>query len=167
VVRKILPFLLFSILAFSQADLAQQTKIIKELIPNATRVGLVYNPSTNIDSYIQEIVAETGVRVVKAPVTSIREVSQAVRSLDRYDVNFILLLEERTVTSNNSIKFVVKQTVKKKIPVFTTAGNALSAGAYGQLVQEGGYWRIKINGKVAGRFDITVPEGNDKFTIEE
>ncbi len=166
-VRKLLPLLLFTTLAFAQSDLAQQTKIIKELMPDATRVGLVYSPSVDVDIFISEIVAETGIRVVKAPVQSIREVSQAIRSLDRYEVNFILLLEERIVTSNNSIKFVVKQTVKKKIPVFTTAGNALNAGAYGQLVQEAGSWRIKINGKVASRFDIVIPEGSDKFTIEE
>ena len=166
--RKLIPFFLIACGAFAQMDdLSSQILVIKQLSPEFTRFGILYNPNqASIDAQIQNASINTGIVAIKSPVKSIREISGAVRSLGKFDVDFIFLYEDKIVTGNNSIKFVVKQTVKKKIPVFTTADNAFKGGAYGQLVQQEGQWRLKINGKVQSLFEITVPDSN-QFIIEE
>ena len=151
----------------AQTDLNTHVRLLKQLMPDATRIGLIHNSGVNVDAAVQRATSETGIRVIKAPVRTIRDIAQAIRSLDRYEVNLVILVEERIVTSNNSIKFVVKQTVKKKIPVFSTAPNALSAGAYGRFYQDQGSWRIEINGKMMNRYDVQIPEGSDRFKIGE
>ena len=167
VFRKFIPLLFFSTFALAQDDLAFQVKLIKELMPDATRVGLLFNPTTDVDSMIMRAIQETGIKVIKSPIASVRDVATAVRNLDRYDVDFVIMVEERVVTSNNAIKYVVKQTVKKKIPVFTTSDNALTAGALGRLVNATGKWQMQVNGKVIRLFDITVPDANEDFTLEQ
>ena len=167
VLRKLIPLLFFSTFVHAQDDLAFQVKLIKELLPDATRVGLLFNPTQDVDGLINRAVAETGIKVIKSPIASVRDVAKAVRNLSRYDVDFVIMVEERIVTSNNAIKYVVKQTVKKKIPVFTTSDNAMKAGACGHLVNATGKWQMKVNGKVVSRFDITVPDSNADITLEQ
>jgi putative ABC transport system substrate-binding protein len=149
-------------------DLAAQLRIIKDLIPNSTRLGVLYNPGRpNIDALISNASQDTGLVVVKSPVENTRDMTNAVRSLSKYDVDFIFMIEDKTVTGVGAIKFVVKQTMRKKIPVFTISANAFKGGAYGWIVENGSSWRIKINGSVQERFDITVPDNSALFTIEE
>ncbi len=167
VLRKFLPLLFISTCVMAQDDLAHHVKLIKQLMPDATRVGILFNPNTEIDGLINRAVQETGIKIIKSPIASVRDVSTAVRNLDRYDVDFVIMIEERVVTSNNAIKYVVKQTVKKKIPVFTTSENAMSAGACGHLVNGAGTWQMKVNGKVVRLFDITVPDSNANITLEQ
>ena len=165
--RKFLPILLFSGLAFGQVDLPAQVRLVKTLVPGTTKIALFFNPSEGgIDAVINQAAQENGVQIVKAPVKSIREVSATIRNLGRYGVDSVIILDQNVVSSDNAIKFVVKSTVKKKTPVFTPSVNAMNAGAYGQFVKDGSRWRIRINGKVAGRFDVTVPEGDDQFYID-
>ena len=165
--HKFLPILLFSGLAFGQADLPAQVRLVKTLVPSTTKIALFFNPGEGgIDAVINQAAQENGVQIVKAPVKSIREVSATIRTLARYNVDGVIILNQNVVSSSNAIKFVVKSTVKKKTPVFTASENGMNAGAYGQFVKEGTRWRLKINGKVSGRFDITPPEGDDQFFIE-
>jgi ABC-type uncharacterized transport system substrate-binding protein len=147
-------------------ELSPQIQLVQKLMPDATRLGLIYNPNSNINNAIQTATRETGMRIITAEVQSIRDMAKAVRSLDRYDVDFIILVEERVTSGATAVKFVVKQAVKKKTPVYTTADVALSAGALGQFIQVQGKWKVRINGKVLNRFDIQLPESED-FIIEE
>ena len=63
VFRKFIPLLFFSTFALAQDDLAFQVKLIKELMPDATRVGLLFNPTTDVDSMIMRAIQETGIKV--------------------------------------------------------------------------------------------------------
>ena len=165
--RNFLPILLFSGLAFGQADLPAQVRLVKTLVPSATKVALFFNPGEGgIDAIVTQAASENGIQIVKAPVKSIREVSATIRNLGRYNVDAVIILNQNVVSSANAIKFVVKSTVKKKTPVFTPSESAMSAGAFGQFVKDGTRWKVKINGKVSGRFDVAVPEGDDQFFIE-
>jgi hypothetical protein len=169
VFQKLIPLLLFTTAVFGQTtELSRQIALIKELAPDFTRFGILYNPSmSNVDNEIQQVTMETGVMAIKSPVKSIREISDAVRALAKYDVNFIFLYEDKIVTGPNSIKFVVKQTVRKQIPVFTTAEDGFKGGAFGRPVKDGDNWILKINSKVLSLFTIKVPENNIHFVIEE
>lgn len=147
-------------------DLAGQLRVIKDLIPASSRLGMLYNPSRpNIEALISNASQDTGLVVVKSPVKSARDMTAAIRSLSKYEVDFIFMIDDKTVTGTRTIKFVVKQTMRRKIPVFTVSPNAFEGGAYGWLVENGSSWRIKINGKVQDRFDISIPE-NANFVVE-
>ncbi len=151
-------------------DLAEQFLILKQLDPNATRIGLLYHPERSGSAFEQEILKATqdsGLLIIKSPVRSVRDVAKAVRALDPYEVDMVYMAEDRIVTGVSAIKFVVKYTVKKRIPVLTADEKAFQGGAYGLFFKSGARWILKINGKVQGRFDLQIPENNDRFTIEE
>ena len=169
VIKKLMPILIMlgSTSAFAQTyDLAGQLRIIKDLIPGSAKMGMLYNPTRpNVDALITNASQETGMSVIKAPVATARDMTNALRSLAKYDVDFIFMIEDKTVTGPQTIKFVVKQTMSKKIPVFTTSPNSFKGGGYGWLVENGSAWQIKINGNVRDRFDITIPE-DGRFVVE-
>ena len=167
--RILVPLFLLSLGASAQiGDLSEHVSLIKQLVPNSTRFGVFYNPNDgSIDGQVAKATQDTGIQAVKSPIKSIREVSSSVRSMAKYQVDFIVLIEDKVVTGKNAIKFVVKQTVKKKIPVFTVSEAAFSGGALGQFVNNGGKWQVKINGKLLPKFDISVPDGSDQFIIVE
>jgi len=155
--------------AFAQTgDLADQFLLIRQLAPDATRIGLLYNPEqAGIEAEILDATQQSGLLIIKAPIKSLRDTATAVRALSPYDVDLIYLYDDRLVTGVTSIKFVVRGTVKKGVPVLTPSENAFRGGAYGQFVKTGGQWRLKVNGQVRDRFDLKIPEGSDKFIIEE
>jgi ABC-type uncharacterized transport system substrate-binding protein len=150
-----------------QYDLAAQFRIIKDLMPESTRLGILFNPrQPNIEALISNASTDTGFVVIKAPIARSREMTAAVRSLVRYDVDFIYMVEDRTVTGTSSIRFVVRQSSGDRIPVFTMSPNAFKGNAFGWIVPNGSSWRIKINGKTVGDYDVDVPD-NALFSIEE
>jgi len=166
-IRKAVAILIFSSMAFAQhPELSEQFRLILSLLPSSTRVGIVYNPSDETAlTAVEKAAQDSGIRAYTVEVKTIRDISTAVRSLSQYDVDFVFLMEDRSVTGTNAIRFVVKQVSKSKTPVFTTSDNAFKGNAFGWLVQNGSSWKIKINGKTLSDFDITVPEGN-QFSIE-
>ncbi len=171
VVRKLIVVMLLlgsSLASAQEYELAAQIRIVKDLLPHSTRLGILYNPARpNIDALISNASQDTGLLMVKSPVRNTRDMTNAVRSLAKYQVDFIFLVEDKTVTGTSSIKFVVKQTMRRKIPVFSTSANAFSGGAFGWVVADGSSWRIKINGNVSSRFEVAIPENSALFTIEE
>ena len=147
-------------------DLAGQLRIIKDLLPASSRLGMLYNPSRpNIEALITNASQDTGLVVIKSPVKTARDMTAAIHALARYELDFIFMIEDKTVTGTQTIKFVVKQTMRKGIPIFTTDASAFDGGAYGWLVENGSSWRIKINGNVRDKFDITIPESAN-FVVE-
>lgn len=165
----ILGLLAFAALSsFGQnSDLTGQFQVVKDLIPASTRLGVLYNPGTpNIEALISNASASSGLLAVKAPVKSARDMTPAIRSLAKYKVDFIIMIDDKTVTGAQSIKFVVKQTMRGKVPVFTASPNASKGGAYGQLVLNGNAWQVKINSKVKDRFNIAIPD-DGRFVLED
>ena len=149
-------------------DLVPQFLLIKELLPQSSRVGILFNPRVSgINDQILNAASAAGLQAVKAPIKSIREVSGAIRSLSQYKVDFIYLHEDKVISGATAIKFVVKQTVKKKVPVFSSAHTVFSGGAFGRLVKSGEGWQLHINGKVKNLFPIAIPENTKKFVIKD
>ena len=165
-IRKSFFLIFFSSLGLAQqADLPQQFRLILSLLPESTRVGILHPPDNSALNAVQKAAQDTGIRAYTAEVKTIRDISQACRSLNQYEVDFVFLIEDRSVTGTNAIRFVVKQMNKRQIPVFTTSDNAFKGNAFGWLVQNGSAWKIKINTKTRSRFNIEIPESN-KFSIE-
>ncbi len=148
-------------------DLAGQLRIIRDLLPNSARLGMLYNPSRpNIEALISNASQDTGLVIIKSPVANARDMTNAVRALTKYNVDFIFMIDDKVITGAQTIKFVVKQTMNEKVPVFTTSENAFPGGAFGWLIENGSSWRIKINGNIRDKFNITIPNDTSKFVIE-
>ncbi|MDJ0838674.1 MAG: ABC transporter substrate binding protein [Acidobacteriota bacterium] len=165
-IRRLFP-LVFAVAALAQGDLSKQLSLCKDLLPEATRCGILFNSGDQrAPGLISMASQESGLTIVQAPVKSIREISSAMRQLvNQFDVDFIVILDDRVIAGPNAIKFVVKQTVKKKKPVFTSSDNALKSGAFGKFARKGGDWILQINGKVQNLFDITIPDGNVRYAV--
>lgn len=161
-------FLFGTVSSFAQTyDLAGQLRIIHDLLPASSRLGMLYNPSRpNIEAQIANASQTTGLVIIKSPVASARDMTNAIRALTKYDVDFIFMIDDKVVTGSQTIKFVVKQTMNEKVPVFTTSENAFTGGAYGWLIENGSSWRIKINSNIRDKFDITIPNDTSKFVVE-
>ena len=96
----------------------EQIKLVKELVPQAERVGILYN-SGEINSKIQvdiakEIVEDLGMTLVEAAVSNSNEVSQATQSL-MGRVDAIYVPTDNTIVS--SIGAVIKAANENNIPV--------------------------------------------------
>lgn len=108
----------------------EQIKLVKELVPQAERVGILYN-SGEINSKIQvdiakEIVEDLGMTLVEAAVSNSNEVSQATQSLmGRVDV--IYVPTDNTIVS--SIGAVIKAANENNIPVIGSERGQVDAGA--------------------------------------
>jgi ABC-type uncharacterized transport system substrate-binding protein len=165
-----LTVLLTGMSAYGQ-DMTQyiRLQLINEMVPNSAKFGFIYTGAQ--DDFESELAIATnrmGIVAVKAPISSIRDVAQAIRFLiAKHKVDFIWLEESSVVTSKSTMKFVVKQAVKKGVPVFTTASDAFDSGALGRLEGSGEDWTVKLNGKVLDLFQVQIPQGNDKYVIEE
>jgi putative ABC transport system substrate-binding protein len=108
----------------------EQIKLVKELVPQAERVGILYN-SGEINSKIQvdiakELVEDLGMTLVEAAVSNSNEVSQATQSL-MGRVDAIYVPTDNTIVS--SIGAVIKAANENNIPVIGSERGQVDAGA--------------------------------------
>lgn len=167
---KLLPLVVFSVYSFAQTeDIGDHLAMIKQLMPEATRLGVLYNQRSDpgVDQALAIGAAKTGLRVFKVSVESIRDISGAMRALRQHDVDLMYLVDDRIITASNSIKFVVKYTVKEGKPVFASGEDALRAGAFGEFYKEGDQVKLRINGQIRDKIDVKIPEGDQNITVEE
>jgi len=109
---------------------AEQLKLIKELVPDAKNVGVLYN-SGEVNSIVQvdiakEVASELGFTIVEATVTNSSEVSQATQSL-MGRVDAIYIPTDNTIVS--AVGAVIKVANEYKIPVIGSERGQVDAGA--------------------------------------
>ena len=113
---------------------AKQLELIKDLVPEAENVGIIYN-SSEVNSQVQvEIAREaaSGLELTLHEATAIAssEVMQAAQSLvDKVDA--IYLPTDNTVIS--SLPAVLQVAEENKIPVIAGEGNSVEKGALATL----------------------------------
>lgn len=135
----------------------KQFKLIKELVPNAKKVGIIYNTS-EVNSEVQvekakEVGAGLQLEVLTKGVTSTNEVAQALDSiLDGIDVLYV-------PTDNimaSSIPLVASKCLERKIPVIGAESAHVEGGA---LATEGiNYYKL---GYETGLMAVEVVEGKN------
>jgi len=128
-----------------------QIKLIKEVLPNAKSVGVVYS-SGEVNSEVQVKLAEKaakaeGLELKKATVANSSEIGQAVESLKGVDALYI-------PTDNNvtaGIETLVQFAEANKTPLFGAEGNQVASGAiatyginYTDLGYQTGQMAVKI-----------------------
>ncbi len=112
----------------------KQFDYFKKLLPNMTRLGIVYNPGeTNSVTLNDEMIKtghDIGLKIVLAPASRTSDVSTATQSLlDKVDAIFI----NNDNTALASFDSVVAAAKLQNIPVFVSDLDCLSKGALAAL----------------------------------
>lgn len=134
---------------------ADQLKLIKEIIPNAKKVGIIYN-SSEVNSQVQVDIADKaapdlGLETVKVTVTASSEVMQAAQSLvGRVDA--IYIPTDNMVVS--SLAAVIKVAEDNKIPVIAGESNSVENGALATVGID--YYQL---GRMTGDMAVQVING--------
>jgi len=129
-----------------------QLKLIKDLVPGAKRIGIIYNAG-EVNSTVQVNIAKDdaaslGYSIVEATVSNSSEVNQAAQSLVG-KVDAIWLPTDNTVAS--SIAAIIKVANSAKIPVVAAEKGMVEGGSlatlgisYSDLGYQAGLMAIKI-----------------------
>lgn len=133
----------------------EQLQLIKDLVPTAKKVGVIYN-SSEVNSQVQvkickEVAPELGLEIVEAPITASNEVMQGAQSLvGRCDA--IYVPTDNMVVA--AIASVVKVGEDKKLPVFAGEENTVKGGAIGTYGID--YYKL---GRQTGEMALRVLKG--------
>jgi len=132
-----------------------QLKLIKELVPQAKKIGIIYNAS-EINSQIQVDIAEQaapqlGVELVKVTVTASNEVMQAAQSMIG-KVDALYLPTDNMIIS--SIAAVIKVAEEHKIPVITGETDSVEKGALASIGID--YYQL---GRTTGEMALQIING--------
>ena len=130
---------------------SEQLKMIREILPEATKVGIIYTTSeaNSIGTIAQykEVAGEYGFEIVDSGVTAISEVALAAADLVN-KVDCISNLTDNTVVS--ALQTVLEEANKKNIPVFGSEIEQVKSGCVASMGLE--YFELgKITGKMAAK----------------
>ena len=112
------------------ADPAAQLRVLREALPNAKRVGLLYTPgqSRALALRYSEVAARAGLVVSRAEVADARAVATLARALmGRVDV--LWLLPDSTVVTSETFPFLVQRSFEVKVPLVGFSESLCRAGA--------------------------------------
>lgn len=140
-----------------------QLKLIKDLVPNAKNIGIIYNAG-EINSIVQVKIAKNnasliGFHIEEATVSNSNDVSQAAHSLIG-KVDALWLPTDNTVAS--SVSSIIKVTNEAKIPVIAAEKGMVEGGSlatlgisYDELGYQAGVMAAKIlKGEKPGNMKI-------------
>ena len=149
------------------SDLSHQISLIKDFLPKCYGFAILFNPDNgDLQTIIQQASQENGLVAYLTPISSTRDISPSIRSLNKYAIDFIFLMEDRIVTGKSTTRYAVKMNSKKNIPVFSSAENAFEHDAFGRFVRRNGLWHLVLNRAQFGEFSFKPPEANPRISIE-
>jgi putative ABC transport system substrate-binding protein len=112
------------------ADPSAQLRVLREALPGAKRVGLLYNPaqSHTLALRYSEVASQAGLTVSRAEVKDARSVAPLARALlGRVDV--LWLLPDSTVVTAETFPFLVQRSFEVKVPLVGFSESLCRAGA--------------------------------------
>lgn len=116
------------------APVADHVALIREFLPDAKSLGIIYNPgepnSVVLVKLYKEIVTKAGLKVVEATATKSGEVMQAARSLVGKAEAIYVPLDNTVVSALESVVSVGQQS---KLPVFAADTDSVNRGAVASL----------------------------------
>ncbi|MEI6789839.1 MAG: ABC transporter substrate-binding protein [Myxococcaceae bacterium] len=114
--------------------LEPQLTLFKKILPNMTKLGILYNPgeanSVSIVRKLEEICPRFGLTLVKQTVTKTGDAVQNATLLAQ-KADAVFVSNDNTVLS--AIKAVISAAKKQKIPVFVSDTDAVALGALAAL----------------------------------
>jgi putative ABC transport system substrate-binding protein len=127
-----------------------QFDLIKQLVPNVRKVGIVYN-SSEVNSqvsvqFIKQECAKRGIQLLQKTVTDPSQIPLAVSGLLSAGIDAFFIPADNTVQSDAQV--VIAACMNKKIPVFTGIPGIVQNGAVGTVGTN--YYELgKVNGAQA------------------
>jgi putative ABC transport system substrate-binding protein len=133
------------------APIDEQLKLLKQIVPDAKTVGIVYS-SGEVNSEVQvkaakEAAEKQGLKIKETTVTTANDIAQATESLG--DVDAIYVPTDNTVVSG--IAAMIQVAEAKKIPVIGAESGTVEGGAiatigidYVELGRQTGEMALKI-----------------------
>ena len=133
-------------------NVAEQLDVLKELNPNATTIGVLYNSSeqnsvTQVE-LIKKVAAEKGIKVEEQAVTAVSELTQALDNLlSKADALYIPT--DNLVVSNMPV-VVERANAAKKIVIATDEGSVTNGALYTKGID---FYEL---GKEAGKLAVQI-----------
>ncbi len=148
----------------------QHVELIKEILPNAKSIGVVYNPgeanAVTLVALLKESAKAHGLSVVEGTALKSADVQSATQAIAaKSDV--IYAPTDNTVAS--AIEGMIVAANQSKTPVFGGATSYVEKGAIASLgfdyyqvgVQTADYVVAILQGKQPGALDVKVAQGSD------
>lgn len=138
-----------------------QLRTLKAIIPDAQRIGIIYNPAENQNKFeeLKSVGEKLNLSILSEAITNPKEAPEAVRNLIP-NIDALLLLPDSTVTNRGSLEYIFVRTFWNKKPVVGFAPYLAHAGAVFAFIID--YYDI---GRQTGRLAINIISGRDISTI--
>ncbi|MCE5270026.1 hypothetical protein LLH00_01940 [bacterium] len=108
--------------------LTNQLGMIREALPAVRHVGMLYSPEEFPDGNPESTASGLGLRVIKAPVSSDRQVPEALRSIiDQVDI--LWLPPDNRVYNRDALRFILEECHRRSMPVVAFTRRLAEAGA--------------------------------------
>jgi putative ABC transport system substrate-binding protein len=138
--------------AYGSNDVTRMMPIIKQLMPNAKRVGALYAPNEVNSVYSYELVEQgvkaSGYELLSAGINSASEAPDATQSL--CDKNLDLFCLPNSNLASSSYPTIAQTATRAKIPIFGFMGSMASKGAVVALTRD--YYDMGVDsGQIAAR----------------
>lgn len=141
--------------------IASQFALIKELIPNAKKIGIIYNTSEqNSIAQVNEakrIAKELGFKIVESGVTNVNEIAQALDVI-LGDIDVLYTPTDNLIVSATPL--VVSKTLERKIPLIGCIEDQVNNGALATETID--YFKL---GYQTGQVAIKILQGEDVSSI--
>jgi putative ABC transport system substrate-binding protein len=152
--------------------ISNEFALIKEILPNARVVGIVFDPSDVSSSVtiplIQKEVKERGLELILRPIHSTNEMAQSLSSLP---TNIDLLFTANDVTVTAAFPALVGFSIRKHIPLFAGDYSSVERGAIAAVGQN--YYIVGTevadiiktirNGESINKIPVRYTKGGDVF----
>ncbi|WP_441256950.1 ABC transporter substrate-binding protein [Vibrio sp. Vf1514] len=148
----------------------QHVELIKELMPNARSIGVVYNPgeanAVSLMELLKVSAKKNGLQLVEATALKSADVQSATQAIAaKSDIIYALI--DNTVAS--AIEGMIVAANQAKTPVFGAATSYVERGAVASLgfdyyqigVQTADYVAAILDGAKPGSLDVKVAKGSD------
>jgi putative ABC transport system substrate-binding protein len=112
-----------------------QLNMIKELLPNAEKIGIIYDPNKNA-GFVEDntVLAEKfHLHIKPFSVTSQKDIPKALEQLSR-EADVLWGIVDNTVYTSRTTEFIIRYTVKEHIPFIGISASYVKAGALCALV---------------------------------
>jgi ABC-type uncharacterized transport system substrate-binding protein len=138
--------------AYGTSDVLKMMPIIRELMPNASRIGCLYAPGEVNSVYSFDLLTQAAkvnrYELIAAGVNSASEVPDAIQSLCDQKVD-LLCFPSSNITGS-SYPIIAQVAARAKIPIFGFLGSFAAQGAVVVLTRD--YYDMAIDaGQMAGR----------------
>lgn len=135
-----------------------QFEMMQKVVPNAKKIGIVYNTS-EVNSQVQvekaqEYAGKLGYEIITAPVVNSSEVLQAAQMLAGKQIDAFYVITDNTVAQ--SINSLSQVAIENKIPTIVAEDSQVEGGC---LISIG--IDYKIHGYQAGEMAVRVLKGAD------